>query len=341
MKNEVKIGALTLITIVILVLGYRYLKGEDIFTKTQTVKVAYSDVLGLYEANPVYYKGLLIGKISTIELGSGVDSLPVLLELSLDDDVKIPEDSKFEIVSLDLFGKKGISFEPGKSSQLVGDKIIRGSVKSDLLASVAQTLSPITAKAEVLVSSLDTLVNNLNAALGKGDKNYLGMSLKSLSTALESVNGLTANVNGLVNAEKGNIDAVMGNAKKLTGNLNTLTEKLNANTGKIESILANFDTLSGKINQVDLEGTIGEVKKTLGELSGIVEQINNGNGTISKLIKEDGVYKDIDKAIKSLDALLVDLKANPKDYVSISLIERKERKPKTPVTEQPVPKSSE
>ncbi|MBK7139576.1 MAG: hypothetical protein IPH74_11340 [Bacteroidetes bacterium] len=117
----------------------------------------------------------------------------------------------------------------------------------------------------------------------------------------------------------------MVNAKKLTDNLNTLTAKLNANTGKIDNILSNFDTLSGKLNVIDLEGTVNEVKKTLSELGGVVDQINNGDGSISKLLKEDGVYTDITKAIKSLDELLIDVKVNPKRYVSLSLIERKDK----------------
>lgn len=333
-RNEVSIGALTVVAVIILVLGYRFLKGEELFSRTQTVKVGFKDVLGLYESNLVYLNGLAVGKISSINLDSGVDSLPVFLQLEIDGGVKIPEDSKFEILNIDFLGKKGIGFTPGMSKKNYNeDKLFAGYNKPDMIASLANSITPIAKKAESLIENIDDMVLKLNSSLGTGDKNYLGMSLKSLSTALESVNGLTGNMNTLIKNETGNIDAVMVNAKKLTGNLTILTDKLNANTGKIDNILSNFDTLSGKLNLVDLEGTVGEVKKTLAQLGGVVDQINNGDGSISKLLKEDGVYTDITKAIKSLDDLLIDVKANPKRYVSLSLIERKDKTPKEPKIE--------
>jgi phospholipid/cholesterol/gamma-HCH transport system substrate-binding protein len=325
-SNEIKVGALTIIAIIILVLGYRFLKGEDLFARTQTVNVRFENVLGLYDSNPVYLNGLSVGKISSIEIDNKVDSLPVGVVLEIDGDIKIPNDSKFEIINVDLLGAKGISFTPGKSSKLYSEDIdFAGSNKPDMIANLTKEIAPIADKASILMTSMDDLVLKLNSSLGTGDKNYLGMSLKSLSTALESVNGLAANANTLIKSETGNIDAVMVNAKKLTDNLNTLTAKLNANTGKIDNILSNFDTLSGKLNVIDLEGTVNEVKKTLSELGGVVDQINNGDGSISKLLKEDGVYTDITKAIKSLDELLIDVKVNPKRYVSLSLIERKDK----------------
>ena len=50
--------------------------------------------------------------------------------------------------------------------------------------------------------------------------------------------------------------------------------------------------------------------------------VNDGDGTISKLLKEDGAYQDITKTLQSLNAVIADLKANPKKYINLSIIDR-------------------
>ena len=80
--------------------------------------------------------------------------------------------------------------------------------------------------------------------------------------------------------------------------------------------------MSGKIASLELAPTIESAKGTLEQLKKTLSLINDGDGSISKLLKEDGAYKDITKTIQSLNAVLTDLKANPKKYISLSLIDK-------------------
>jgi phospholipid/cholesterol/gamma-HCH transport system substrate-binding protein len=60
----------------------------------------------------------------------------------------------------------------------------------------------------------------------------------------------------------------------------------------------------------------------------MLTQINQGQGSLGKLTKNDSLYNNLNQFAADLDALVVDLKANPKRYVSISVFGRKEKKPK-------------
>ncbi|MBK9327815.1 MAG: hypothetical protein IPM95_00590 [Sphingobacteriales bacterium] len=139
---------------------------------------------------------------------------------------------------------------------------------------------------------------------------------------MQSINKLAVNadkmivtLNSTVTDNRTNIDGILKNVNELTG-------KFNGEMGKIDSILTNFQTLSGKVASLDLASTLESAKGTLDQLKKTLSLINDGDGSISKLLKEDGAYKDITRTIQSLNAVLVDLKANPKKYISLSLIDR-------------------
>jgi phospholipid/cholesterol/gamma-HCH transport system substrate-binding protein len=49
---------------------------------------------------------------------------------------------------------------------------------------------------------------------------------------------------------------------------------------------------------------------------------------MGKLLKSDSLYRNLNASSASLNALLVDFKANPKRYVNFSVFGRKEKKAK-------------
>ena len=65
-SNETKIGSLTAVAIVLLVLGFNFLKGKSFFGKSHTLFAKYTNVQGLKASNPVMINGLLVGTVYTI-----------------------------------------------------------------------------------------------------------------------------------------------------------------------------------------------------------------------------------------------------------------------------------
>ena len=55
-------------------------------------------------------------------------------------------------------------------------------------------------------------------------------------------------------------------------------------------------------------------------------KINEGQGTLGKLVKDDSLYVNLNKATKDLDLLLEDLRVNPNRY--LSLFGKKDKLPK-------------
>jgi phospholipid/cholesterol/gamma-HCH transport system substrate-binding protein len=59
-----------------------------------------------------------------------------------------------------------------------------------------------------------------------------------------------------------------------------------------------------------------------------LDGINSGKGTLGKLVKNDSIYNNLNRASNDLDLLLVDLREHPKRYVSISVFGGKDKSSK-------------
>jgi len=319
-KNEILVGALTIFGIAAFILGFKYLQGDNIFARSKYVYIVADRVPGITPSSPVLENDVPIGRVDDIQITSSPNyPYKAIMTLKLNNDVVIPEDSKFIIYALDMLGKMGVGLVRGKSGGEAKDTdTLACIVKGNSIDQGVDLIAQLKPRLDSTLGSFQALASNLNTQLGSGENSLLKKAVGDLSVTLQSVNKLAANadkmittLNGTLSDNKANIDAIMANVSRLT-----------AESGKLDSILTNFQTFSGKIATLDLAPTIESAKGTLEQLKKTLSLINDGDGSISKLLKEDGAYNDITKTIQSLNAVLTDLKANPKKYISLSLIDR-------------------
>jgi phospholipid/cholesterol/gamma-HCH transport system substrate-binding protein len=316
-KNELTVGALTIVGIIAFVLGYKYLKGEDIFTRSKYI-ICYADMAnGLLPSNQVLENGVGIGRVSEVKLSRDAKyPNKATFVLKLDNDVDVPLDSKFKIVALDMLGKMGISLLRGESKLYATEKdtlycISSGSPIDEVVGMVTE-MKP---KLDSLMSSVTGLVDNMNNSLGSGEDNLLKKAVSDLSGTLQTVNNLANSLNNTFDKEKDNLHGILSN-------VNNLTADFNKQSGKLDSILTNFNAISGKLAVIDLEGTVASAKNTLEQLQSTLKKVNEGDGSIAQLLNDDAFYNDVSATINTLNDLLADLKKNPKKYISLSLIDK-------------------
>lgn len=318
-KNEILVGALTIFGIVAFIMGYKFLQGDDIFTRSQYVNIVADRTGNISASNSVLENGVPIGRVDKIILSNSPNYLhKAILTLKINKDVTVPEGSTFVVYGVDNLGKMAIGMVRGEGKNADINDTLKCLVKSDPIGQISDLVTSLGPRIDSTLNSFQLLATNLNTQLGTGDNSLLKKAVADLSTTMISVNKLAGsadkmiiNVDGLLTDNKKNIDGLLKN-------LNNLTSE----SGKLDSILTNFQSFSGKLTALDLESVMTSAKTTLEELKKTLKIVNDGDGTISKLLKEDGAYQDITKTIQSLNAVLVDLKANPKKYISLSLIDR-------------------
>ena len=102
-NNETKIGVMAVVGIGLLVLGFNFLKGNNLFKKNNYIYAKYQDVQGLSKSNPVVINGLQVGRIESLDGGKFMKQ--IVVTVSLTKDVSIPDNS-LAVINPNLLGER-------------------------------------------------------------------------------------------------------------------------------------------------------------------------------------------------------------------------------------------
>ena len=82
-SNETKVGALTVIAVTLIVLGFNFLRGKTIFKSGNFIYAKYHDTKGLIVSNPVYVNGYQVGTVFEIEnLNAQLSDISVAIKMN-------------------------------------------------------------------------------------------------------------------------------------------------------------------------------------------------------------------------------------------------------------------
>ena len=109
-KQEVSVGALVLAGLVLFVVLLFWFSGKSLSHSGVYAHVAFANVAGLKEGDPVMVSGVKKGRVAKVAL-ERVGHVLITLELS--SDVRPRMDAGAAVGSLDFFGAKFIDFFPG------------------------------------------------------------------------------------------------------------------------------------------------------------------------------------------------------------------------------------
>jgi len=317
-SNETKVGALTVIAVALIIVGFNFLKGKTIFKSGTFVYAKYTDTKGLIVSNPVFVNGFQVGTVFEIEnMNDNLSELVVCIKLN--QLYKLPKNSVATIQENPL-GTNAINITPGTSANMIvsGDTIQTAPATS-LLGEIMNTLSPLGAQIKSTISELEKVLGNVNKTLDDGNRQNFKTILENLSSTTLLLNKSLESVEGMVNQQNGSI-------AKTADNLNTFTANLNQNNQKISNILSNLDSTTKAINDADLNKTIKTIQTTLIALNTTIDKLNNGNGTGAKLLSDPAMYNQLQSTIKSVNTLVDDIKVHPKRYINVSVFGKKDKR---------------
>ncbi len=316
-SNETKVGALTVIAVTLIILGFNFLKGKTFFKSGTFIYAKYADTKGLIVSNPVFVNGFQVGTVFEIEnMNDNLSELVVCIKLN--QMYKIPKNSIATIQENPL-GTNAINIVPGKSTlMIVSGDTIKTAPAASLLGDFMNTLSPLGEQIKNTITSLEKVLGNVNKTLDDENRQNFKVILENLSSTTVNLNKSLQSIEGMVNKQNGSIS-------KTADNLNSFAANLNQNNQKISNILTNLDSTTKSIKDADLNKTIKDIQTALVALNTTINKLNNGNGTAAKLLNDPVMYTQLQSTIKSVNTLVDDIKVHPKRYVSISVFGKKDK----------------
>lgn len=297
-RKEAKIGLIVTLVIAIAIWGFNFLKGKNIFTVSKQYYSVFSNIGGLQKSSVVSANGYTIGQVSDIQFAYGQTS-KIIVEISVDRQFTIPNNSIVEIYSTDFMGSKAVNMIFGDSQVAAKENdTLSGKFDGDISVLVTKKLLPIKEKGERLIESIDSVMAIIKNTFTPETQDNIRKGVASLEE--------------IIVTQRQRVAVIMANLEDITKNL----QKSN---GQITNTLDNLSSFSDSLSQSNIKSAINNANNVLYESNVLIQKINQNQGSVGKLVNEDSLYYSLEKTIKDLDYLLVDLKTNPKKYVHFSV----------------------
>jgi phospholipid/cholesterol/gamma-HCH transport system substrate-binding protein len=309
--KEARVGLLAIVSLATLYLGFNYLKGLDVFSTENEYIVVFDDVQGLQNSNAVTFKGVTVGRVMAMQTDQKNDRINVILAVKKS--IVLTDQTVASLSDDGLIGGKLIKLNILPGNVIDEGAQLKGGIELGLADAAIQKITP-------ALNDVDSLVVNLTKVVKQFDQT--GYALNALmASATKTTNG----VNAIVASNAASLAQITSNAAILTKNLNTLTASLDS---QMTPIMKQTGEFTEKLSGLELEKTVASLNTSIAGLQSILSDVNSGKGTLGKLTSDDSLYLNLDNTAASLDALLSDMKDNPKRYVHFSLLGGKTKEEK-------------
>ena len=295
-NKEFKIGLSVIVAIAVLIFGIDYLKGINLFTPSNYYIAEYDNVAGLEVSAPVTIDGFKVGQVRELNFNYEKPG-KIQVVLALDKHLNVPEDTYAQLASSLLSGAS-VELKMGHSTKMLEKgSVIKTRGVSDIMDALANDLMP---QVNSILPKIDSLLYNLNMLVAD----------TALAASIGRLDGITGNLlatsQGLSTTMNREVPGIMNNARHISTTLDT--------------VAGNLGTLSYQLRTLPLNATMDNVRDITANLEKFSQSLNNQNSSLSKLTSDPELYNRLNRVAADVDSLIVDIKKNPKRYISIKLL---------------------
>ncbi|HEU4720432.1 MAG TPA: MlaD family protein [Gemmatimonadaceae bacterium] len=246
----------------------------------------------------VLLAGVAVGAVADVKLRDD-GFLDVVLRVN--DDVKVPRNSVASVKPVGIFGDAAIALTPkgpSKQSFSPGDTVPVGPADTDIQA--------IMNRVDSIGATVQTMTKAINADLvASGGIKDMRRSLASAAEMTQAAARLSIQLNAIAAEQNRNLTATMASFRRAASAVDS---------AKIDSTMRNFQTSSASLTRI-----AANLDSTSRHANALIAGIERGEGNAGKLLRDTLLYNDLRKVVGQVDSVLVDLKANPRKYINLSI----------------------
>jgi len=311
MKNfsrEVIVGLTALITILVFIWLFSFLKGNNMFNSDDRYYAIFDDIGGLEESGLVEingHKAGIVSKIKFINDGSG----RLLVAININRGYKIPAGTIAEITPETILAGMKVNLVMGEGPDfLASGDTLQSSINMGVMADLNKKFAPVISKAEQVISDIDTLMDAFKLIFTDDLRKNLHDGAENIESVSRRIDLLLADSHESIN--------------NLIANLDSFSDMISKNNSVMDSTINNIAMVAGKLSESDIEASINNFNSAVKETSTMLERLNRGEGSAGLLLNDDSLYTELTRSLEQLNLLLDDLKTNPGRYVNFSIFGR-------------------
>ncbi len=266
-----------------------------------SVYVFFNNAGGISKNTPVVLSGMTIGHVKQLDLDYARQG--VVVEILLEDNAKIPEDSTIQVNEKGMLGEMYLSFQFGKSAKMLseGDQLLGNPpfVFSEMLSDtsgqfslLSGDLQAILAKVRILIEKpgfsedLETMVHDLRLAVGNFKE--VSDNLKSEMGKLEETDLVSSMARAIQHIEK--------TAEYFAEGSNTLLRDANGMMGNLNS-------------------SSNQLQEAVDGLANLMTNLEKGEGSMGRLFKDPQLYDHLNELLQNATHLLQLLEEQPSSII--------------------------
>ena len=311
LSNETKVGLLAIVSIITLVLGFNFLKGKSLFSKTPVLYAEFPRIGTLEKSNTVKINGLPVGTVYDMK-PKDLEVNTIIVEIHLSRDVNIPSNS-IAFIDGPILGGAFINIAKGTSNPYLqpGDTISTR-IDMDVIADLKAQVTPTITRVNETLDSLKITIGSINDVFDPNTRNNLRGMITNLAIS-------SGHLQSLLNTQTGALGQSMSNLNSVTGNLAR-------NNDAITSSIRNVEVTTSNLANANIQGTVAALQGTIAELQSTIARLNSSNGSLGLLMNDRQLYDRLTNVANRLNStalsaeiLIDDIKVHPKRYVNFSL----------------------
>jgi len=291
---EIRVGITLVVGLVILFGAIAWLSG---FMKSRVMRVwhvSFEQAGGLGEGDEVMVNGIRKGTVKKMTLiGDHVG-----VDLGLAKEIALTHDSRVAIRNIGLMGEKVIAVDlrttgaPWSQRDTIPGQFERGlgEVMADLGAAVAG------------VRGISEQLQSVSQAMGSNG---------GLKNVVENFRKTSELLRMAVEENRAQLHATLDNFNAASRTTRSLTTEREA---QLRTALDHFSSAAQNIDR--LSSRLDSLRATL---QNVAFKLDRGQGSLGKLVNDDKLYAELNSSVKNLNALIADVKAQPKKYFRFSV----------------------
>lgn len=331
-SKELRLGTIAILTIAVMIWGYKFLKGQKLFSESMVLHSTFSDVYQLSVSSPVYLNGLKIGNVTEIAINrANVQEMTVYYYI--EGDYGIPNDATCVMINEGLVGGRAIAIEYDynctQNCAMDGDKL--DSSTQGLLESMVPK--------EEINEYVEAFKVAISDAMGQDSSAAIANSMGHLETTIANLSNITASLDQVLAQSAKNLNNTMANIDRITNNLAANEDQINDILANINAMTADLKAanISSVVQKADLamdnantaitavEQTISQSGETIDQLKSLLTELQSGEGSFAMMVNDPELYNNLEATSENLSLLLQDLRLNPKRYVNVSVFGKKSK----------------
>ena len=332
-SNDFVVG-LVVIGSVIAIVGFAlWLSQAHLGSSQRDVVARFTDVGNAKVGNSVVIRGVESGKIQTIELEP---TGWVLVRMSLDRDVKLPNNPVVLLSESSMFGewqatimdRASAPTDPEVQQQFAQSAASgRGSA---LPGARLPDLAQLTAVAGRIAGDMSRVADRVGVAfddraaleLRQSIRNFADLSSQLERTVRVQSQGLSQLSND-VHRTMTTINATATSVQRTADRVDSSTSK-----GEIKQILGNVHDASDNIKATSqdlrtasrsLTATQQQLASVLTHADSVLGKIDRGQGSLGLMVNDPSLYQNSDALLSQVRELVAEIRAHPRKYLSVKI----------------------